>query len=288
MDPSQDAATDAPPATPALAGRRRRLFAWLIDYLIVMAPGLALVAFAVASLAQSLPGFVGAVAAEAGWSRVVRLFTHRAGAGLGDNAAQEWLLFAAPLLVALLAVPLLQFLYLTGMLGWRGRTLGMVAADVRAVRSVDFARLRRGRAMRRAAATTVVETGLVGAALALMVIGFMTIGLVLWGAAIVFFWLNVMVALGPRRRSLVDRLSGVQLVRGGLYAAVGRTAAVAGRRGSQAALTAGRTVADAAAATGDLARQVARRLHDSRTAAQAIGAAAAPVRPDSAETNVEA
>jgi hypothetical protein len=55
----------------------RRAFGWVIDYVIVMVPGMTLVAYALWELVKGLPAYVGAVAAEAGWTSLVRLFTHR-------------------------------------------------------------------------------------------------------------------------------------------------------------------------------------------------------------------
>jgi len=120
----------------ATSSRPRRTFAWIIDYLIVMLPGLALVGFVATTTVQRPPAFVGAVTAETGWSRVIRLFTSNGAIGLdviglGDAEAREWLVFVLPLAAALLAVPLFQFLYHGITLAWRGRTIGMVVADIR-------------------------------------------------------------------------------------------------------------------------------------------------------------
>ena len=51
-------------------------------------------AFAVASMIQTLPGFVGAVAADAGWSRLVQLFVDHSASGIGAVAADEWVTYA--------------------------------------------------------------------------------------------------------------------------------------------------------------------------------------------------
>ena len=199
------------------AGRPRRVVAWLVDYLVVIGPGLALVAFAVASMIQTLPGFVGAVAADAGWSRLVQLFVHHAASGIGAVAADEWVTYAFPLIGALIAVPVLQFAYQGTMFIWRRRTIGMMIADLGLHSNRTHAPLRRGAAVRRAAATTFVETGLVAIALALMVVGQFMVGLGLWGVAVIAFWADALAAFGPGRRTIIDRMVGAVVVRRGLY-----------------------------------------------------------------------
>src|SRR5262245_40319833 len=146
---------------PARATIVRRVLAWVIDYLIVMVPGMTLVLLAVASLIHTLPAYLGAVGGEVGWSHLVHLIanTGTEAHGVKAVASDEWVSFVYPLIGALLAVPLLQFAYQAAMLSWRGRTVGKIVTDTR----VDAARantlLRRRRfAARRATSTTVVET----------------------------------------------------------------------------------------------------------------------------------
>jgi hypothetical protein len=74
------------PRQPVAASLVRRALAWLIDYLIVIIPGAAVVTYAVVDVVQSLPGYVGSVAADFGWSRLVHLVTHR-GAEVGGLRA---------------------------------------------------------------------------------------------------------------------------------------------------------------------------------------------------------
>lgn len=281
----------------ALSGRPRRTFAWGIDYLIVMVPGLALIGFVVATMLQSLPAFLGAVAAEAGWSRVVHLFTSNGALGLSDAAAREWLVFALPLIVALLVVPFLQFLYQGVMLAWRGRTFGMMIADIRIESTATRERVRFGPAVTRAALRTLIETGLVGVALVLMLFGLFRVGALLWGAAVILFWLDVLAVLGRSRRTLIDRLAGTAVVRTSAYATAARGiaagAATVGRHGAalmaaatraatevttaagRGALATGRAISDAAAVTGDLARQGADALTRSTAVRQALDSEAA-------------
>mgnify|MGYP001211808323 CR=1 FL=1 len=227
MDRMPDAAivlavesTPGPPAgrTPdhrvrATSGRLRQTSAGIVDHLIVMLPGLALVNFVATATAQRPPAFVGPVTAETGWSRVVRLFSSDGVVGLSDAEAREWLAFALPLIAALLAIPLFQFLYLGITLTWRGRTVGMLVAGIRVDAPATPGRIRFRRAVTRAALQTLIETGLVALALVAMLVGPFPIGLVLWGAAVVLFWHNVLPMLGPSRRTLVDRLVGTTVVR---------------------------------------------------------------------------
>jgi uncharacterized RDD family membrane protein YckC len=245
----------------------RRVSGWIIDYLVVMIPGTVLVLLVMAYLLRGLPGFLGEVAAEAGWGYLVGLVVHT-GTGASSVTSGAWTSFAFPLIVALLLVPLMQFFYQATLLAWRGRTFGKMIADTRVVvPGVDTARLARGPALRRAFLTTTLDSGLVGVAFVLITIGQIFLGGLLWAVAIAAFWLSALAAISPRRRTLVDRFSGTTVIRRGLYAELatrttaaaitaGRhtseVASLAARRASEAAVAAGRAVTDAAA--GQLAR----------------------------------
>ena len=76
MDP--DAQLQAPLA-PATASIPRRVLGWSIDYTIVMVPGLTLVTLALVGMVHALPGYIGAVGADVGWSGLVRLIVHHGG-----------------------------------------------------------------------------------------------------------------------------------------------------------------------------------------------------------------
>jgi len=284
---------------PVTASIPRRLTGWLIDYLIVLVPGTALVGLAVVTLVHQLPSYVGTVAADVGWSRLMGLITHHgaeAGAVTG-TASREWFDVARPLLGAILAVPLIQLAYQAGLLSWRGRTIGKLVTDTRvdAVRAGVSPRRRR-LAVRRALGTTVVETGLVGVAVALAIIGHLYLGAILWLVAVIAFWANAFTAFGPRRRSLVDRLAGTVVVRTRLYAQVAERGIDVGRRISDAALAArdqgsglpaaaghravaaagaaGRMTSDAAAVAGRLAREGAAAIPRSAPVQQALNSRA--------------
>src|SRR5581483_11673509 len=102
-----------PAPEPMLASIFRRGLGWLVDYAVVMIPGAILVGLALVSLVHALPGYLGGVAAEVGVSHLIGLFTHH-GAEPGElavAASEEWTRLVRPLIGALVAVPLLQFLY---------------------------------------------------------------------------------------------------------------------------------------------------------------------------------
>ena len=194
----------------------RRTLGWFIDTMTVMVPAGVLVGLAVVTVAPGLPAYLGAVAGEVGRSSPLGLFTHRGqgAAGVGDLAADEWGIVAMPLIGALLLVPMIQFLYLSVLLGWRGRTLGQMLVDLRIGRmGMDFPRPRRARTLRWAFGTTVVESGLTAVALVALLVGEFRIAALLVAVAVAAFWINACVVVGPRRRTIVDRLCGTVLVR---------------------------------------------------------------------------
>jgi uncharacterized RDD family membrane protein YckC len=268
------AVTSTSVANPVKVASLRRAFGWVIDYIIVMVPGLTLVGYALWELVKGLPGYVGAVAAEAGFTSLVRLFTGRGGGdgGLVAAASDEWLTLALPLLGALVALPMIQFLYHVTCLAWRGRTVGMAIVDARVSAMAGSPRLPRRLAVRRALMMTGLETGLVGVALLLIAVGQFSIGLMLWAVAILAFWVNALSALGPRGRTVIDRLARTIVVRASLHTraaeltAETHPAVAAGRRGSAVVAAAGRRAtalaagaahraSDALGVAGHLARQ---------------------------------
>jgi hypothetical protein len=215
MEPSLSRPTPAD-AAPVL----RRTAAWAIDSVIVLVPAALLIVVAVTSLVHALPGYLGSVAAEVGWSRLATVILHHGhgAAGVGAEASEEWFSFVLPLFAALLAVPLIHFLYHGGLLAWRGRTLGSIVADIRVGTVADPMGLLRSYALRRAFLTALVESGLLSFALAMFTIGQFTAGSVFIAVAVAAFWLNMLILAGPRRRTLVDRLTGTVVVRTSLYA----------------------------------------------------------------------
>jgi hypothetical protein len=289
-----------PVQQPVRGSLTRRAIGWLVDYVIVMVPGLALVVLAMATIVQGLPAYVGAVGGEFGWGRLVRLIIHSGveATTLRSTFSAEWIGFMMPLLGALLVVPVLQCAYQLTFLLWRGRTVGMMLVDVRiGMPGSDAPRPARNRVLRRALLTTGLETGLLGVALFAVVLGQFGAGIALWGIAVLAFWLNALPAVGPSRRTIVDRLAGTVVVRTSMYAdlaertaglargasitaaSVGRKASdiaeAAGRRTSRTAITAGQSLADAAAVAGDLARQGAEAVTGSTQVQQILNSQAA-------------
>ncbi|MEV0456660.1 RDD family protein [Catellatospora methionotrophica] len=251
-----------PAAVPAPTALRRST-GWLIDYAIVMVPGVVLVGLGLASVVNGLAGSAGATAAETALDLVTG-----SGAGLSKITSSFWSSVTSPLLAAILAVPLLQFLYLSAMLSWWGRTVGKMITDTRVVAAAGQPRLGAGRAVGRAFCTTLLETGLLAVAFVLVITGPRIVGLALWAAAIAAFWLNLVGAVGVRRRTLIDRVTGTAIVRTTVYADAAARAAVLARRTSAAAAAAGRRTSDAAAIA-------ARRTSDAATVAADAAAVAA-------------
>jgi uncharacterized RDD family membrane protein YckC len=265
------------PPPPRPAGIGRRLLGWFVDYLIVMVPGMIVVGLGTWSLVRGLPAYVGGVAADVGVSRLFSLVTHRGGGsgGVGAVASGAWLGLALPLIGALLAVPMLQFLYQASLLAWRGRTVGKIVADTRVGPAVVGVPPRF--ALKRALATTFTETGLVGFGLALAVYGEFTFGVLVLFAATVVWWVNLLLALGSRHRTVVDRVAGTSVLRGELYAQVAARSAELARRSSAAAITTGRRTTDAAVVAGRMGADAA------AVAAQMAAEATAAARRRSAE-----
>jgi uncharacterized RDD family membrane protein YckC len=207
---------------PASAARvSRRAMAWAIDFLIVLVPSVALLIAALTSLVHALPGYVGGVAST-GLVNVIMHHGEGVG-GLGAAASEEWTSFVQPLVWSLLAVPVIQFGYHGLSLAWRGRTLGAITMGVRVGAATDPTGLLRARALRRAFLTTLIESGFLCLALAVVTIGQLSIGGLLVTAAVLAFWLNLVMLLGPRRRTMVDRFAGTVVVRSARFGAAAVT-----------------------------------------------------------------
>ncbi|MEV4518326.1 RDD family protein [Dactylosporangium sp. NPDC049525] len=276
------------PREPQRAGVGRRALGWFIDYLIVMVPGLFLIGFAVQAIVHGLPAYAGEVAAEVGVPRLIGLITSggKIDGGIGAVVAESWVGLVRPLLLALLAVPLLQFLYHLSLLAWRGRTIGKMIADTQVVPARPEASARF--AVKRAAAATLVETGPVGVGLAVVVYGELTAGALVLTVAVAVWWVNLLPVFGARHRTLVDRVSGTVVLRRALYAQVAARTAELARRTSGAAVVAGQRGTVLAVETGrrtsDAAAVAARMSADAAVvAAQVAGQAAAAARRRSAE-----
>ncbi len=271
-----------PSVAPALkpASLLRRGVGWTIDYAMVMVPGTVLVVVAVTALVHALPAYLGGVATEVGVSHLMALVAHHGDAeGVGTIASREWGHFVRPLTLALLAVPLIQFGYQAGLLAWRGRTVGKIVTDTRVDPARPRAALRRGPlALRRALVTTTLESGLVSVGLAVITVGYLAIGAMVWVLGVVAFWANLSTMVGPRRRTVADRLAGTVVVRTALYATAAGQAADLGRRVSAATVGQGPVIAtavvqrtaDTAGAAGRLAREGAGAVARSAPVQRAI------------------
>jgi hypothetical protein len=263
----------------------RRGLAWIVDYTIVMVPAGVLVTLALLGLVHGLPAYIGGVAGDVGWSKLAGMISHHAEVGtLRAAASGEWISFALPLLLALLAFPFIQFVYLATMLSWRGRTVGKMLTDVRVADwgGGSAQRVRKSKAFRRAFFGTFAEAGLVSIAFTVMAVGQFQIGLFLWLGAIAVFWLNAFAALGPLHRTIVDRLSGTIVVRQLLYAqmaqqsaAFAQRVAAVGRRTPDAVVAIGEASADAVAIAGQLTREGTEALLQSAPVQQVLDSRAA-------------
>lgn len=256
------------PAPVGPAGVGRRALGWFVDSAVVAVAGVAVVGYAVRHVVEGLPEYVGGLAADTGVSRLVGLVT---GHGDGDGGiraalAGSWLDLVLPIIVAVLAVPVLQFAYQAVLVGWRGRTFGGMLADTK----VAGAGVSQRFAVRRALAKTVTETGLVALGFAILLYGQLELGALTLVAAIVAWCVNVLPVFGPRHRTVVDRLAGTIVVRRAFYAQVAAQTAALARRSSGAAVVAGQRGAVVAAATG-------RRTSDAAVVAARMGADAAAV-----------
>ncbi|MCU7722598.1 RDD family protein [Actinoplanes sp. KI2] len=225
---------------PEPASLRRRAMAWAFDSAVVAVPAAMLVAAGVATTWQR---FEADMVGRTG----LTVFDLLRGHGLklaGVHDDRFWVVL--PLAGALLVVPLIQFLYQSVLLSWRGRTLGSVLVDTRVGTDTEPMSLLSRRARRRAFLTVLVESGLLCFALAIVVIGGAGAGRLLVAAAVVVFWLDRLPLVGPRRRSLVDYLTGTVVVRTSHYADIAAKTTVLARRltGSPAPPVAGGSEAE--------------------------------------------
>ena len=185
----------------------RRATAWFIDFALVLALAsvLAVLTFnRISALVTDVPE----LATRGGFD----LLTSRGdvlGAS-GDFGTSLWnksVLYVEQAFVLLVVV---TFLYQWACLTLLGRTIGKGLTGLRITPRGP------GAAARRAAVTTAADVAVYAVACVLLVEGEFALSVLVWAAAVALFLVNALPVLGPRRRSLADRLSGTAVTGLGL------------------------------------------------------------------------
>ncbi|MBA9006815.1 RDD family protein [Thermomonospora cellulosilytica] len=225
-----------PPQAPPVASTApvgRRLAAWLIDALVVVAIVAGIGSLTYARLVDYV-STQGTAVAAAGVFELIGSQGDVAGAAraAGQKAWDDAVGIVVQGFAALIA---LQLLYQFAALQFAGRTLGKGLLGLR-VRGGDGARPGVGRSLLRSTVTTASESGLYSVACILLVLGQFLLSFAVWAAAVVLFLFNALPMLGGRRRTLADRVSGTTVER----AAVLRTATGAAQAAAESARRLGR------------------------------------------------
>ncbi|MEU4000678.1 RDD family protein [Streptomyces fungicidicus] len=185
----------------------RRATAWFIDFALVLALASALAVLTfnrISALVTDVPE----LATRGGFD----LLTSRGdvlGAS-GDFGTSLWnksVLYVEQAFVLLVVV---TFLYQWACLTLLGRTIGKGLTGLRITPRGP------GAAARRAAVTTAADVAVYAVACVLLVEGEFALSVLVWAAAVALFLVNALPVLGPRRRSLADRLSGTAVTGLGL------------------------------------------------------------------------
>ncbi|AYL35693.1 MULTISPECIES: RDD family protein [Streptomyces] len=185
----------------------RRATAWFIDFALVLALASALAVLTfnrISALVTDVPE----LATRGGFD----LLTSRGdvlGAS-GDFGTSLWnksVLYVEQAFVLLVVV---TFLYQWACLTLLGRTIGKGLTGLRITPRGP------GAAARRAAVTTAADVAVYAVACVLLVEGEFALSVLVWAAAVTLFLVNALPVLGPRRRSLADRLSGTAVTGLGL------------------------------------------------------------------------
>ena len=184
-----------------------------------------------------------------------------------------------PLILALLAAALFQFLYQATLLSLSGRTLGKLAAGIQVRSKFGGRKPSVGRALGRAAITTLTETGLLSIACILVCLGQFRFGVGVWGLAVVGFWANALVGVSRGNRTMGDRVSGTAEFRTGMYARAAEMTVDVARRTSNAAsertLDIARKTSDAVVVAGQLTREGADHIVQSELVQRALSSKSA-------------
>ncbi|MCX4745055.1 RDD family protein [Kitasatospora sp. NBC_01287] len=202
------------PGQPIRAGVVRRGLAWLVDFALVLGAAVLLGVLTfhrIGAMLVNVPGLAG----ESAWQLLKSRGDYLgAGEGLGLSL---WHSALSDVQQACVALALLTFLYQFGTLALTGRTLGKALLGLRvhgfgpgtSPGPTDGPlRLRRGQAAIRGAVTALADIGCVALACCALAGGAFLLAVVLWGVAVVVFWVNALPALAGDRRSLADRLAG--------------------------------------------------------------------------------
>ncbi|MFH8450035.1 RDD family protein [Streptomyces fungicidicus] len=185
----------------------RRATAWFIDFALVLALAsvLAVLTFnRISALVTDVPE----LAARGGFD----LLTSRgdvlgASGHFGTSLWDKSVLYVEQAFVLLVVV---TFLYQWACLALLGRTVGKGLTGLRITPRGP------GAAARRAAVTTAADVAVYAVACVLLVEGEFALSVLVWAAAVALFLVNALPVLGPRRRSLADRLSGTAVTGLGL------------------------------------------------------------------------
>ncbi|MFI6519218.1 RDD family protein [Spirillospora sp. NPDC050679] len=230
--PPQHAAAPPPPDAPP--ARSRRLAAWSIDAALLAVIAGLLAAATWGRLQEQLAGDVTQSVSGA----VFGLFASGGDVGkaAGEVGGQVWGNVTAAIQQALLLLVLAELLHQFAGTAWKGRTLGKALLDIRVRPAKATADAPsgpgKGRAARRALASTVSGTGLYALAWVLLLEGLFFLALMMWLAAVTLFTANALPTLaGKRRRSLADRVAGTAVVPARSY----QRAAQAVRQGANVA-----------------------------------------------------
>ncbi|HET9380358.1 MAG TPA: RDD family protein [Streptomyces sp.] len=180
----------------------RRALAWLIDFALVVAVAslLAVLTFhRISALVTDVPELATRGAFDLLTSRGdVQAVSEGMGLKLWDKSVL-YVEQAFGLLV------LTVFLYQWACLALAGRTLGKGIAGLRVGPRLP------GRAVRRSAVSTAADIAVFAVACVLLVEGRFVLSVLMWLAAVALFLFNALPVLGPRRRSLADRVAGTEV-----------------------------------------------------------------------------
>jgi RDD family len=212
--PQDGAVLSDAPADPAPV--LRRFAAWALDGAVVAGLFLLIGGFSYARIADRLRTEGTQMLTLGPWD----VISSRGDvAGLARGTAED--VWGGTVSIAVQGFALLvlaQLTYQFTALAWRGRTLGKAVTGVRVrprpERAAGAARLRKGQALRRAAVTTVSESGLYSLACVLLLLGEFFFAFACWLLAVVAFAANALPMLAGRgRRTLSDRMGGTVVVR---------------------------------------------------------------------------